>query len=269
MNDEPSTSPTFYSQYEVMRLAKENNVTVLLDGQGGDENFAGYQYFHGFFFTELYRNHRYPKLLLELYKSFVRKQEKEAFQTFLFQVLPAALKKYLLYQTLPYINKDFFYHYIDKSVIFNEFFTAKDLNTSLVRHFQYKLEHLLRPEDRNSMAFSIEARVPYLDYRLIEYLLSVPGHFKIKKGENKLLQKKAVGKYTIPEIINRLDKVGFGTPGEAWMKNEKWKKFTDKNYNYLCDRFPHIFNKKATLKNNLFERWKVNQLATWMDIFNN
>ena len=248
-----------------MRLAKENNVTVLLDGQGGDEGFAGYQYFHGFFFTELLRSHRFAKLFLELYKSFVRRQEKEAFQTFAFQLLPSAYRKHLLHSTLPHINRDFFYQHIDMSVIFNEFFTAEDLNTSIVRHYQYKLEHLLRPEDRNSMAFSIEARVPYLDYRLIEYLLSVPSSFKITKGENKLLQKRAVGKYSIPEIVNRRDKVGFGTPGQAWMKDDKWRKFTTENYNYVCNKLPHIFNKKATLKDNLFDRWKINQIATWLE----
>lgn len=268
VNDEPTTSPSFYSQYEVMRLAKHHGVTVLLDGQGGDESFAGYQYFHGFHFSSLYKKGNYGKLFTELYSAYVRKQEKEAFQTFIFQIVPDYVGKYLLLKTLPNINKNFFYDHVDQSVIFNDFFRADSLNKSLVKHFQYKLEHLLRTEDRNSMAFQIEARVPYLDYRLVEYLLGVDEHLKIKKGENKILQKQALGKYTIPEILNRLDKIGFGTPADTWMRSPEWEKITTTNYKKACDYFPHTFNSNSELKYNLFDRWKINQLVIWYENFN-
>ena len=227
-NDEPTTNYSFYSQYEVMELAKKNGVTVLIDGQGGDENFAGYQYFHGFNFYGLFLKKAYITLLIELSKSLLRGQDKSAYQTFSFQILPDSLRKKALLKTLPYVNKDFFYSYIDKSRIYNCFFNAESLNQSLVRHFQYKLEHLLRMEDRNSMAFSIETRVPYLDYRLVEYLLKIPGAMKLSKGETKLLQKKSIGQYTVPKILNRTDKIGFGTPGEEWMLTEPWIESTKK-----------------------------------------
>lgn len=268
VNDEPTTSPSFYSQYEVMRLAKQHGITVLLDGQGGDESFAGYQYFHGFNFTRLYKQGKYGKLLVELYSAYSRKQEKEAFQTFIFQILPDYIRKRLLYRTLPNINKDFFYHHIDNSVIYNDFFKADSLNKSLVKHFQYKLEHLLRTEDRNSMAFQIEARVPYLDYRLVEYMLSIDENLKIQKGENKILQKKSLGKYTISEIENRLDKIGFGTPADDWMRSENWEKMTNINFNKACEYFPQIFNSNSKLKYNLYDRWKINQLVIWYENFN-
>jgi asparagine synthase (glutamine-hydrolysing) len=265
-NDEPTTFPSFYSQYEVMKLAKENGVTVLIDGQGGDENFAGYQYFHGFNFTGLMKKRKYLKLSSELVQCLVRRQEKEAFQTFLFQSVPDFLKKKLLSSAVPYLRKDFFFSCIDNSVIFNEFFGARDLNDSIVRHFQYKLEHLLRMEDRNSMAFSVEARVPYLDHRLVEYLLSVPGSLKMAKGETKILQKKALGSYTIPEILVRKDKIGFGTPGEHWMKEKAWAALTKESYALVSAAFPEIFVKNGILRDNPFDKWKINQLATWLTL---
>ena len=119
------------------------------------------------------------QLSLELLKNFSRNQDKSAYQTFLFQILPDSLRKRTLLATAPYVNPDFFYSYIQTSRIHNEFFNADNLNESLVRHIQYKLEHLLRMEDRNSMHFSLEARVPYLDYRLVEYVLGIPGILKI------------------------------------------------------------------------------------------
>ena len=266
-NDEPTTSSAFFSQYEVMRLAKENGVTVLLDGQGGDENFAGYQYFHGVNLYGLLKQKKGIRLTSELARSIVRKQHVSVYQTFLFQLLPDTLRKKTLLRTLPYIQQDFFYEYIDQSRIYNEFFNVSGLNQSLVRHFQYKLEHLLRTEDRNSMAFSLEARVPYLDYRLIEYVLGLPESLKIQDGETKYLQKKALGKYTIPEILNRTDKIGFGTPGDEWMLTDKWQKLTKENYEELSEIFPNIFRKKGPLPEKGFDRWKINQLGVWKNIF--
>lgn len=267
VNDEPTTNPSFYSQYEVMRLAREYGVTVLLDGQGGDENFAGYQYFHGFNLYGLLKEKKAFRFAAELLKSLLRKQDKSAYQTLFFQVLPGSIRERLLLRTVPHLHPDFFYGYINGSRIYNEFFDVDGLNQSLVRHFQYKLEHLLRMEDRNSMAFSLEARVPYLDYRLIEYLLGVSQDLKIRDGETKYLQKKVLGKYTTTEILNRKDKIGFGTPGDEWMLSEAWQEQTRGSYSDLTEAFPGVFIKNANLPEKGFDRWKINQLSTWKNIF--
>jgi asparagine synthase (glutamine-hydrolysing) len=266
-NDEPTTNSSFFSQYEVMRLAKENGVTVLLDGQGGDESFAGYQYFQGFNLYGLLKQKKGIRLTSELARSMLRKQHVSVYQTILFQLLPDLLRKKALLRMLPYIEQEFFHEYINHSRIYKEFFNVSGLNQSLVRHFQYKLEHLLRMEDRNSMAFSLEARVPYLDYRLVEYILGLPENLKIQNGETKYLQKKALGKYTIPEILQRTDKIGFGTPGDEWMLTDKWRQLTKKNYSDLSETFPNIFKQNAPLPKKGFDRWKINQLCTWKNIF--
>ena len=129
------------------------------------------------------------------------------------------------------------------------------------------LREYLRYEDRNSMAFSLEARVPYLDHRLVEYTLGVPEDLKIKNGETKYLQKKSLHQYTVPEILNRKDKIGFGTPGDDWMAAEKWQDRTAESYRHLSERFPDVFIKNMPLPASGFDRWKMNQLATWCDIF--
>ena len=268
-NDEPTTNPSFYSQYEVMRLAREYGVTVLLDGQGGDENFAGYQYFHGFNLYGLLKEKKAFRFGTELLKSVLRKQDKSAYQTLLFQILPCSAREHLLLRTVPSLHPDFFYEYVHGSRIYNEFFDVDGLNQSLVRHFQYKLEHLLRMEDRNSMAFSLEARVPYLDYRLIEYLLGVSQELKIRDGETKYLQKKVLGNYTTTEILNRKDKIGFGTPGDEWMLSESWQERTMESYSDLTKAFPGVFIKNGNLPQKGFDRWKINQLSTWQNLFLN
>jgi asparagine synthase (glutamine-hydrolysing) len=122
-------------------------------------------------------------------------------------------------------------------------------------------------EDRNSMAFSLEARVPYLDYRLVEYLLGVSEELKIRHGETKYLQKKALSQYTIPIILNRKDKIGFGTPGDEWMLGEGWQKLTFESHLDLIEAFPEIFKKNTRLPLKGFDRWKINQLSAWRHIF--
>ena len=80
------------------------------------------------------------------------------------------------------------------------------------------LPALLHYEDRNAMAFSIESRVPYLDVRFVEYVASLPLDQKIRNGVTKIALRKAV-KGIIPELIRcRMDKMGFVTPEEIWMK---------------------------------------------------
>ncbi len=267
VNDEPTTSYSFFSQYEVMKIAKENGVTVLLDGQGGDEIFAGYHYLHGFNMYGLLLENKFMRLCSELFKNFIRQQDRSSYQTFIFQVLPGPLKKQILLKTLPYIKHDFFYEFIEDSRIYNKFFDAENLNQSLVRHLQYKLEHLLRMEDRNSMHFSLEARVPYLDYRLIEYVLGLPGDIKIHNGETKYLQKACLGKYTVQEIISRSDKIGFGTPGNEWMMTDEWQNLTNEHYRQLSASLGDVFREDIRLPDSGMDRWKINQLAVWKDIF--
>ncbi len=266
INDEPTTSPSFFSQYEVMKKASQSGITVLLDGQGGDESFAGYQYFHGFNLYGLLKDKHIVTFCHELIKSIIRKQHVSAYQTLFFQMLPDYARKKMLLKTVPYVEPEFFYEYIDRSNVYTRFFDADNLNMSLVRHFQYKLEHLLRMEDRNSMAFSLEARVPYLDYRLIEYVLGLSSSLKIKNGETKFLQKKSFKKFTTEMIMSRTDKIGFGTPGEDWMNTDNWKQLTLDSYKDLYKDFNGVFKYNVQLPCKGGDRWKINQLAVWKNM---
>jgi asparagine synthase (glutamine-hydrolysing) len=95
--------------------------------------------------------------------------------------------------------------------------------SALFNHFEYKLEHLLKWQDLNSMRFSIEARVPFLDYRMVEGLLKVDSDRLIVKGMTKSILREAM-KGILPEKIRmRKDKIGFETPQKEWFKNSKFE----------------------------------------------
>ncbi|PKL57157.1 MAG: asparagine synthase (glutamine-hydrolyzing) [Methanomicrobiales archaeon HGW-Methanomicrobiales-6] len=205
INDEPFAALTLYSQYCVMRLARDE-VKVVLDGQGADELLAGYiayQYCHirelvrGFHILRAAREtlgtlrHHSDFLSYTLTQLFARKKHRS-----LIRMEGSRTPRYR--GTL------------------NEV-----LETDLMRA---NLPYLLHWEDRTSMAFSIEARVPFLDYRVVEFLASLPADQKIRGGVTKFILRKAI-RGLVPEVIRcRMDKKGFATPEEVWMQGDMSEK---------------------------------------------
>ena len=96
-------------------------------------------------------------------------------------------------------------------------------------HFDFKtlLPALLQVEDRMSMAHGLEARVPFLDYRLIEFVATIPSNFKLKNGDMKYILKKTMMPYLPKSIQERKDKMGFPIPLNSWLKNELKEFVTD------------------------------------------
>lgn len=261
--DEPTGTPAFYSQYAVMRLAREEGVTVLLDGQGGDEIFAGYPYLAGFFLRGLACRGAWASLVANALHLIRRGLGGQALPLFLYGALPRGLQQALVVRRVPWLSREVQAHCVEQSCIQQKLLGARDLNTCLRQHFQHKLEHLLRSEDRNSMAFSLEARVPYLDHRLVEYVLSLPAAWKIRNGEMKWLQKAALGRYTTPAILARRDKIGFNTPAAAWMGTPPWHALAAESFAALRSASPELFAPRASLPSDPVQRWKLVQLHLW------
>ena len=84
--------------------------------------------------------------------------------------------------------------------------------------FHTNLQQLLRYEDRNSMAFSVESRVPFLDYRLVEFVFGLPAGFKIRNGYTKCVLRDAMAGIIPERIRRRVSKLGFATPERTWQK---------------------------------------------------
>ncbi|MFC2110895.1 asparagine synthase (glutamine-hydrolyzing) [Bacteroidota bacterium] len=216
----PSTGP--YAQYKVMELAQKT-VVVTLDGQGADEMLAGYHYFFGFFFKDLFVKFRWVKLMTEMFHYLMIHKSLFGIKTFVYFLLPSGLRTKTRVDEKGYIDDEFINKYSKSNSIAGELYGASSLNEALISHFEYKLEHLLKWEDRNSMAFSLEARVPFLDYRLVEATLSLDGRKIIKNGMTKSLLRESM-KGLLPEKIRlRTDKTGFDTPQDEWFRNEKFQ----------------------------------------------
>ncbi len=201
MQDEPFGSLSIYAQYCVMRLAKKK-VKVVLDGQGADELLAGYLGYQGSYIRGLIRTFRWWTALAEIAGS-IRKH-RDFFSIARKQIRVRKMRRRLLNCNPETIDR---YQGTLDQVLHREL-----LKTNLPA--------LLHYEDRNSMAFSLESRVPFLDVRLVEYIASLPLSQKIRRGTTKVVLRSAI-RGRVPESVRcRGDKMGFVTPEECWMKNE-------------------------------------------------
>lgn len=256
---EPVQSTSPFVQYRVMQEASRR-VKVMIDGQGADEQLAGYHYFFGIYYKELLLKLKWWKLFREIFYYLFKHKSVFALKSFFFFLITAKGRtKYKLSEYNLYTD-DFIKRNIKKGAISGNLYSAKNLREALINHFEYKLEHLLKWADRNSMHFSIEARVPFLDHRLVEKTLASDADMIIHKGMTKdLLREALVG--IIPEKIRvRKDKIGYVTPQHYWFKNENWQR-----------RIKEIIESKSFRSRGIFKVDKVkktfeNQLINKKDI---
>lgn len=200
MQDEPFGSLSIYAQYCVMRLAQEQ-VKVVLDGQGADELLAGYLAYQGSYLRGLIGSFRWGTALREITGSL--RHHRGFFRSAFRQLMVRRGRRGLLTSRAAPLDR--YGGRLDAIL-------ARELTAT-------NLPALLHYEDRNAMAFSIESRVPFLDYRFVEYIASLPLDQKIRGGVTKIALRNAI-RGIVPEAIRcRMDKMGFVTPEEVWMRD--------------------------------------------------
>lgn len=222
--DEPFGSTSIYAQWSVFKLASENNVKVMLDGQGADEQLAGYHSFFGPLLGGLFRRGNW----LELLKEFKAIHQLHGYsysylaQRLIANLLPfLRLKAAVLVRTPADSTSWLDHERLGAKLIdgYAELATGNDINsTSCDQLTSTNLPMLLHWEDRDSMAHSIESRVPFLDYRLVEFVLGLPDQYKLSGGITKRVMREGM-RDILPEVIRtRMDKLGFVTPEEVWLR---------------------------------------------------
>ena len=255
VQDEPFNSLSTYSQYRVMKLAGEH-VKVILDGQGADEQLAGYL--------------GYQAAYIKCLKSSPLRMLSEIFGSachhglfFLNAIIQLNLRK----KRRSFIRSD--------AKAMNRYGGTLDevLQNEILNS---NLQALLHYEDRNSMAFSIESRVPFLDYRFAEYTASLPLNQKIRGGVTKYVLRNAIRGIVPEKIRTRMDKMGFVTPEEVWMGKNLYEfasevfnsdSFKQRKY-WDADKVREEFNSYHLGKSGYSpEFWRVLCAELWLRIF--
>ena len=262
--DEPVPTTSIYAQYSVMKLANRDAV-VTLDGQGADEQLAGYHYFYGFYFKELLIQLSFVKLFSEMYDYLRLHKSLFGIKTLAFFLLPKRLKMNLNLKKVAYIQSSFYKNHNGNNTLVDGLYSSGSLKKSLINHFEYKLEHLLKWSDLNSMRFSIESRVPFLDYRLVEQTLSLQNDSYIKKGMTKYILRESM-KSILPEKIRlRYDKMGFETPEDEWFREDFFVNMINEILNNPSDEFKKYIDTEITKK--MYDRHLNREINCSRDIW--
>ena len=190
--EEPFVSSSIYAQWKIMQIARSHHVTVLLDGQGGDEVSAGYLEYFKPYITDLFRKHK----VLTALREGIQSLDLTFPLTLLFISTGHGIEKTIS----PYLNPEFAAKFKSRRnehrltrILDPDFPLDKLLKEDTTR---FVLPGLLRYEDKNSMHFSIKTRLPFLDPRLVEYVTSLPMHFKIRGGWTKRSFPRSHGRHT-------------------------------------------------------------------------
>ncbi|MFN8229530.1 MAG: asparagine synthase (glutamine-hydrolyzing) [Bacteroidia bacterium] len=201
MHDYPAVTSSFYADYCLSKLIKSTNTTVVLNGQGADEVFAGYHHHFYKYAASLLSNLKY-KLYKEELNSFVTVKGLNK------EKVSKAIQSELKYWLKAKVGKSYKNFYDVK----NRWLNSKNLSEQLyIDLFEYTIPNYLASNDRNTMAFSLESRHPFMDYRLIDFGFKLKDSLKIKNGFQKHIIREAM--VELPDNIRwRKDKMGFTTP---------------------------------------------------------
>lgn len=230
--EEPFGSASIFAQWKVLELAKKTGVTVMLDGQGADEYLAGYIHYYNLYLAQLYQNN---------YGKFVEEVESYRKRRNIIHPLhpESQTLKHKLGRIKRRINKNAIS--IDKSQLSNTL--KKDLMVT-------GLKELLRYADRNSMAHSVEVRLPFLDHNLVEFVVELPDEYKLTNGWTKFLLRKSMEDLLPPKITWRVDKVAYETPQNNWLGNVKNAAQSTLIYEYFNDNGISIKEKEIIEKSD-------------------
>jgi asparagine synthase (glutamine-hydrolysing) len=207
--EEPVGGTGCYAQFCVARLARENGIKVLLNGQGADEQLAGYRKFILVYLRQLARAGRWGLAAREAAAFLL---SPEILRTTRF----AEGRRYLL-RSLSEVDRLWPGTAapprpqgmgLDQTL-------AQRLEADLTR---FSLPVLLRYEDRNMMAFGIESRVPFVDHVLVEWMTSLPDNLRLRDGWTKYVLREALADLLPPSVRRRKGKLGFSTPESAWLQ---------------------------------------------------
>jgi asparagine synthase (glutamine-hydrolysing) len=260
VQEEPFGSPSIFMQYFVMKEARRQGCPVLLDGQGGDETLLGYQRYYPAYLKSLPLGKRIQGLLNSSENSGMSVWK--ILQSY-FYFTNAGLRIRRQEQRTGFLKKECF-DMMNRTLI-SEIADASGSisDLQLLEITKSQLPHLLRYEDKNSMRFSIETRLPFLDYKLVELALSINNEFKIRNGYSKFILRTGAKGIVPDSILWRKNKIGFEAPSKLWLHDRSFMMKAIRNSKLLIS----VMKKMPDENIDQMLLWKLFNLAKWEEVF--
>jgi asparagine synthase (glutamine-hydrolysing) len=288
--DEPFGSTSIYAQWCVFERARQEGIKVMLDGQGADEQLAGY---HGGFQIHAASLLRRGLLLSLLFTMLGRRRyhgvsiPSQAL-SLIAPLIPFRLRSLVKRQHQRFVGNGWL-----RSEVFQNADISRDpCGAALIREgippvrdigewcvaltAVINLQALLRYEDRNSMAHGVEARVPFLDHRLVELSIGLGERYKIVGAETKRVLRLAMRNILPERISQRRDKIGFATPEQQWFRGPLRKEL-EAGVEDTLRLYPGLLHENETraLMKGMFDGirpfdftvWRILNLGLWGRVF--
>lgn len=265
--EEPFGSTSISMQYAVMQQARASGIPVLLDGQGGDETLLGYPKYLAAYLSAQRRAGGFGAMVSALRSAGKNNAAWSPTRALMYAVggRQASLRyRYYIWQ----------HRYLRAGLALPEHLRAfsaacsDDFELQRLEIERTNLPVLLRYEDKNSMAHSVETRLPFLDYRLVGMALSLPGNLKIRDGWSKWVLRRAVEQRLPHDIVWRKNKLGFEAPERVWHQHMAAQMRSDVLRSPLISALARPSRLAATYdKLPLRAQWRLFSVARWADTF--
>jgi asparagine synthase (glutamine-hydrolysing) len=266
VQEEPFAGPSIMMQYEVMKTARSNGVIVLLDGQGGDETLLGYERYYAAWLLDHFRQGGIPGFLSAFLSATAANANVPVrrLAMYFFGASFAPLRALAYRWRYSFLKQP----YLPESLRRFARHTRDARAMQVLEITETNLPMLLRFEDKNSMRFGIETRLPFLDYRLVEFALGLSTRVKLNSGWTKWPLRAAMQSVLPANICWRKDKIGFAAPDQLWL-NQHTPTMREKVINSpLVARYVDMkMLKKRFERLDLGMRWRLYCVALWGERF--
>ncbi|MGY4472618.1 asparagine synthase (glutamine-hydrolyzing) [Bradyrhizobium sp. USDA 3364] len=264
VQEEPFAGPSIMMQHEVMRSARANGVIVLLDGQGGDETLLGYHRYYAAWLLEHLRHSGLRGFFSAFQAATQAGVSPRRLLMYLFGASSAGLRGAYYRWRYAFMKNPGLPEPLRRFAR-----TTKDAQGMQVLEItETNLPMLLRFEDKNSMRFGVETRLPFLDYRFVEFALALPTRIKLNKGWAKWPLRMAMNDVLPSRISWRKDKIGFAAPDQLWLTRHSAAMYDRVIASELLARYVDMpMLKRKFHKLDLGMRWRLYCVALWGERF--
>jgi asparagine synthase (glutamine-hydrolysing) len=287
--DEPYGSTSIFAQWCVFEEARRAGLKVMLDGQGADEQLAGYHGCFPHYYADLIRRRQFATLLHAVLerRAWHGVSLAEQIRSLFVLLAPARWVHWLRRERLAVAHHDWLAGdglrpYLGSSA----FEIARESigrpavrgigDLCVILTHSANLAMLLHWEDRNSMAHGIEARVPFLDHRVVEFAIGLGDRHKIVGGDTKRVLRRAMSGILPEKIGQRRDKLGFTTPEETWFRGPLREAVLG-GVEQTLERYPGLLNPRGVRAHVAdmiegrrpvdFSIWRIISLGIWGRVF--